>query len=82
VAGAASGRASADLVFVDRQHAGTSVRSCVRRTDVAGVRTCFSDATGPAGSATVTPLRFPRGHYLVRWSVGGVVVARWRFVVV
>jgi len=69
-------------VFVDRQHAGTSVRSCVRRTDVAGVRTCFTDATGPAGSATVTPLRFPRGKYVVHWSVGGVVVAHWRFVVV
>jgi hypothetical protein len=82
VAGSSSGRAAADLVFVDRLHAGTSVRSCVRRTDVAGVRTCFADSTGPAGSATVTPLRFPRGRYLVRWSVGGAVVAHWRFVVV
>jgi hypothetical protein len=76
------GRASADLVFVDRDHACTTVRTCVRRRDAAGVRTCFTAETGPAGSSTVTPLRFPRGRYVVRWRVQGEVVAHWRFKVV
>jgi hypothetical protein len=51
----------------------------VRRQD--GVRTCFSATTAAAGVANVTPLRFRPGRYVVRWSVGGSVVARWRFVV-
>ncbi|MFL5818278.1 MAG: hypothetical protein ACJ76L_11850 [Conexibacter sp.] len=72
----------ADLVFADAQHAQTAVRTCVRRLDVAGVRTCFTVTTGAAGVATVTPLRFRVGSYLARWKVGGDVVARWRFVVV
>ena len=73
------GRAVGDLVFVDAQQAHTRVRACVRRRDVAGVHSCFSFTTGTAGVATVTPLRFARGRYLVRWSVRGAVVARWRF---
>jgi phospholipase/lecithinase/hemolysin len=76
------GRASADLVFADGTHAGTTVHTCVRRRDVAGVRTCFNVVTGDAGVQSVTPLRFPRGRYVVRWSVHGEVVAHWRFVVV
>ena len=82
LAAGASGRAVADLVFVDAQQAHTTVRSCVRRRDVRSVRTCFSVTTGAAGSATVTPLRFPIGRYVARWWVNGRVVARWRFVVV
>lgn len=82
LANADSGRASADLVFVDRTDAGTTVRACVRRRDVAGVRTCFTETTGAAGVASVTPLRFPRGRYVVRWWVQGALVAHWRFVVV
>jgi hypothetical protein len=82
-ASAATGRASADLVFVDAKQAHTTVRTCVRRRDVpAGTRTCFRLTTGAAGVATVTPLRFPPGRYAVRWSVSGEVVARWPFVVV
>jgi hypothetical protein len=77
----ADGRASADLIFTDRDHAGTTVRTCVRRRDT-GVRTCFSETTGAAGVASVTPLRFQRGRYVVRWSVKGTVVAHWRFAVV
>jgi hypothetical protein len=80
--GSRGARAAADLVFVDTQRAQTTVHTCVRRRDVAGVRTCFDVATGAAGVATVTPLRFPRGSYAARWSVDGAVVARWRFVVV
>ncbi|HEX7292152.1 MAG TPA: hypothetical protein VF250_13595 [Conexibacter sp.] len=81
-ASAATGRAAADLVFTDAQAARTRFRTCVRRRDVAPARrTCFALTTGPAGAATVTPLRFPPGRYAVRWSVGGEVVARWRFVV-
>jgi hypothetical protein len=73
----------ADLVFTDAQEARTRVRTCVRRSDLAKARrTCFTLTTGPAGVATVTPLRFPPGRYAVRWSVGGEVVARWRFAVV
>jgi len=82
-ASAASGRAVADLVFVDAKQAHTTVRTCVLRRDVpAGTRTCFTLTTGAAGVATVTPLRFAPGRYVVRWSVGGDLVARWRFVVV
>ncbi len=81
-ASAASGRVVADLVFVDAQRAQTQVRTCVRRRDVAGVRTCFNVTTGAAGVATVTPLRFPVGSYVARWKADGTVVARWRFVVV
>jgi hypothetical protein len=81
-ASAPSGRAVADLVFVDAQHAQTTVRACVRRRDVSGVRTCFTVTTGVAGSATVTPLRFPAGSYVARWWVDRQPVARWRFVVV
>jgi hypothetical protein len=79
LASAKSGRASADLVFLDRDHGGTQVRTCVRRRG--RVRTCFDETTGVAGVETVTPLRFPRGRYVVRWLVHGAVVARWRFVV-
>ncbi len=81
-ASAPSGRAAADLVFSDAQHAQTTVRTCVRRLDVTGVRTCFTVTTGAAGVATVTPLRFKVGSYAARWSVEGQVVARWRFSVV
>jgi hypothetical protein len=70
------------LVFSDSQHAQTTVRTCVRRRDVARVRTCFTVTIGAAGVATVTPLRFPVGSWVARWSVDGVVVAHWRFVVV
>jgi hypothetical protein len=79
--GSGANRAAADLVFSDAQHARTTARTCVRRTDVAGVRTCFDVTTDAAGVATVTPLRFPRGSYAARWSVDGTVVARWRFTV-
>ena len=81
LAAAADGRAAGDLVFADARQARTRVRACVRRRDVAAVRSCFSFTTGAAGVATVTPLRFARGRYLVRWSVRGVVVARWRLAV-
>jgi hypothetical protein len=81
-ASASSGRAVADLVFSDSQHAQTTVRACVRRLDVAGVRTCFKVTTGAAGVAMVTPLRFRVGSYVARWKVDGIVVANWRFVVV
>jgi hypothetical protein len=81
-ASAASGRAVADLVFADAQQAQTTVRTCVRRRDVAGVRTCFTVTTAAAGVATVTPLRFPPGSYAARWRVAGALVASWRFVVV
>lgn len=82
LAASANGRAVADLVFVDGQQARTTVRACVRRRDVHGVRTCFTVTTGAAGSPTVTPLRFPVGSYVARWWVDGAVVARWRFAVV
>jgi len=82
VASASSHRAAADLVFADAQQDRTKVRACVRRRDVAGVRTCFAFTTGAAGVATVTPLRFPVGSYVARWSVDGQAVARWRFAVV
>jgi hypothetical protein len=81
-ASAASGRAVADLVFSDAQRAQTTVRTCVRRRDAARVRTCFTVTTGAAGVATVTPLRFPVGSWVARWSVDGQLVAHWRFVVV
>jgi hypothetical protein len=81
-ASAATGRAVADLVFADTQHAQTTVRACVRRRDVAGVRTCFTVTTGAAGVATVTPLRFRAGSYVARWWVDGDAVASWRFAVV
>lgn len=75
------GRAAGDLVFADARHARTTARTCVRRRDDGGVRTCFTVTTGAANVETVTPLRFRRGSYVVTWSVGGTVVARWRFVV-
>ncbi|HEX5145917.1 MAG TPA: hypothetical protein VFV85_02755 [Conexibacter sp.] len=75
----AAARALADLVFVDAQRAHTTARACVRRNDVAGVRTCFELTTQAAGVATVTPLRFPPGRYVARWTVDGDVVAHWRF---
>lgn len=81
-ASASSGRALADLVFVDAKRARTVVRTCVRRLDRRGIRTCFSVTTGAPGSATVTPLRFPVGRYVARWRVKGEVVARWSFAVV
>ena len=80
-ASAASGRAVADLVFSDAQGDRTRVRTCVRRRDVANVRSCFSVTTGAAGVATVTPLRFPPGSYVARWRVAGALVASWRFTV-
>jgi hypothetical protein len=82
LAASAGGRAVADLVFVDAQQANTKVRTCVRRRDVSGVRTCFSVTTAAAGSATVTPLRFRVGRWEARWWVDGDLVARWRFAVV
>lgn len=85
LAASASGKAVGDLVFLDREQAGTAYRTCiVRRTPRGGkpVRTCFGATTGQAGVATVTPLRFQRGRYAVSWKVGGAVVARWRFAVV
>jgi hypothetical protein len=81
-ASSASGRAVADLVFADAQGAQTTARTCVRRRDVEGVRTCFNVTTEAAGTATVTPLRFPPGRYLARWWVDGTLVAHWRFVVI
>lgn len=81
-ASAGSGRAVANLVFVDARHAHTTVRACVLRRDVARVRTCFNFKTAAAGVATVTPLHFPVGRYGARWWVAGVPVASWRFVVV
>ena len=80
-ASAASGRAVANLVFVDAERERTRVRTCVRRRDVAGVRSCFGVTTGAAGAATVTPLRFAPGSYVARWWVAGELVARWRFAV-
>jgi len=82
-ASASTGKAVADLVFVDAKQAHTTVRTCVRRRDLSPpTRTCFTLTTGAAAVRSVTPLRFPPGRYAVRWSVGGDVVARWRFVVV
>lgn len=85
LAAGSSGRAVADLVFLDRGEAGTGYRTCVVRRLPAGakpVRTCFGATTGAAGAATVTPLKFQRGRYAVSWTVAGTVVARWRFAVV
>ena len=82
LAAGANGRAAADLVFADAQRAHTSAHTCVRRRDAAAVRTCFDVTTAGAGVATVTPLRFRRGSYVVTWRVAGAVVARWRFIVV
>jgi hypothetical protein len=82
VADAKSGKADADLVFSDATHAKTAVRTCVVRRDRSHIRTCFRLVTGAAGVATVTPLKFPRGRYEVRWSVAGAVVEHWRFTVV
>jgi hypothetical protein len=76
-----SGRAAGDLVFVDRHGAKTAVRTCVVRRDVHW-RICFTTTTGAAGVATVTPLHFRRGSYVVHWAVGATRVARWRFDVV
>jgi len=81
VASAASGRAVADLVFVDTQGDRTKVRTCVRRRDGRRMRTCFSVTTGAAGTATMTQLRFPPGSYVARWHVAGELVASWRFTV-
>lgn len=82
VADAKSGKAGADLVFSDATHAKTAVSTCVLRRDASHIRTCFRLVTGAAGVATVTPLKFPRGRYEVRWSVAHAVVAHWRFAVV
>jgi len=85
LAAGSSGRAAGDLVFLDRERAGTQYRTCIVRRPPRGgkpVGTCFNATSGPAGVATVTPLRFQRGRYVVRWKVGGAVVARWRFAVV
>jgi hypothetical protein len=82
-ASSSTGKAVADLVFADAKQAHTTVRTCVRRRDVSPpTRTCFTLTTGGAGVQSITPLRFSPGRYAVRWSVGGDVVARWRFVVV
>lgn len=76
----ANGRAAGDLLFADAQRARTTARTCVRR-EATGVSTCFDVTTEGAGVATVTPLRFRRGSYVVTWRVGGQLVARWRFAV-
>lgn len=78
----ASGRAPADLVFVDRDQARTAYRACVVRRDATRLRTCYSATTAGADVPTITPLRFPRGRYAVTWSVAGETVARWRFAVI
>lgn len=75
------GRALADLVFLDREQAKTSYRTCVVRIGKSPVRTCFTLTTAGAGTATFTPLRFQRGQYKVVWTVAGTVAARWRFTV-
>ncbi|MDO8185906.1 hypothetical protein Q5424_19520 [Conexibacter sp. JD483] len=77
-----TGRALADLVFVDDDAAGTSYRTCVRRLGKGALRSCFATTSGPAGSPTITPLRFRKGKWAVSWSVAGTVVARWKFAVV
>ncbi|MDO8209810.1 hypothetical protein [Conexibacter sp. CPCC 206217] len=82
LAAAADGRALADLVFVDGEATGTGYRTCVRRLGRSPLRTCFNATSGPQDSPTVTPLRFQRGTYEVRWRVAGETVARWRFRVV
>lgn len=76
-----TGRALADLVFVDRAGAATGYRTCVVRPE-ARRRSCFAATTGRAGVPAITPLRFQRGRYAVTWAVAGEVVARWRFAVV
>lgn len=78
----ADGRAVADLVFLDREEASTTYRTCVVRRGRQPLRTCFRAATGTAGTPTVTPLRFQRGRYAVTWRVAGEAVARWSFRVV
>lgn len=85
LAAGASGKAVGDLVFLDREQAGTPYRTCIVRRPPRGgraLRTCFSATTGKAGVATVTPLRFQRGRYEVSWRSGGAVAARWSFTVV
>lgn len=78
----ATGRALADLIFVDGDAAGTTFRTCVKRLGRDALRSCFTTTSGPAASPTITPLRFRRGRWAVSWSVAGTVVARWRFAVV
>jgi hypothetical protein len=73
-------RAAGDLVFVARDAAHVRVRACLARRDVRW-HVCFTTTTAEAAAVNVTPLQFRRGRYVVRWSVAGVVVARWRFTV-
>ncbi len=82
LAAGTDGRALADLVFVDGEAAGTTYRTCLRRLGRGALRSCFTTTSGPAASATITPLRFRRGRWAVSWSVAGTVVARWKFAVV
>lgn len=82
LAAGSTGRAVADLVFLDREQDGTGYRTCVVRRGPKRVRTCFNATSGKAGAANVTPLRFPRGRYVVSWTATGDVVARWSFRVV
>jgi hypothetical protein len=76
----ASGRATADLVFVDHDRARTGYSTCVERFKP-HVAICFDAVSGPSDVANVTPLRFGPGSYRVVWTVAGAVVARWRFTV-
>jgi hypothetical protein len=82
VANPQTGKAAGDLLFSDADGAKTAVRACVIRRDGTRLRTCFKFTTGAAGTPTVTPLRFPRGRYVVRWSVADSLVAHWRLEVV
>lgn len=76
----ATGRATADLVFVDHDRAKTGYHTCVRRFKPQ-LAICFDAVSGPSDVANVTPLRFGPGSYRVAWRAAGTVVARWRFTV-
>lgn len=70
-----------DLVFVDRGRAGTRYRVCWRKRS-GGNRRCFIRRTGARGRRSVifTPAPGAVGLFIVRWSVGRHLVARFRFV--
>jgi hypothetical protein len=80
-----NGKAAGDLLFLDRAHAATVFRTCVRREGhhaARAIRVCFTTTSGDANVPTITPLKFKRGRYTVSWTVDGAVVAHWRFSVV